>query len=72
MQVACPHCEKVYELAGTLAGKKVKCGRCQGSFQAPLPQGVPVAVRPPSTTESFPIPSTFDEDEPDYLFEPPK
>src|SRR5262245_17759308 len=35
IRVRCPHCQTSYNCADTLAGKKVRCKRCQGIMAVP-------------------------------------
>lgn len=39
MKVSCPHCQREYSIEGSLAGKQVKCVKCEGIFQVPVPMG---------------------------------
>jgi hypothetical protein len=37
MKLRCPYCDKVVEVAESLAGQTTHCGFCQGPFTVPLP-----------------------------------
>ncbi len=42
--VTCPNCQTAYQLADVLAGKKVRCAKCQGAIAAPQSA---IAAAPP-------------------------
>ena len=39
--VACPSCGRRYDVAGKLAGRKVRCKECATQFRMPVPQTLP-------------------------------
>jgi predicted Zn finger-like uncharacterized protein len=47
--VACPHCQKQYQIASELAGKRVKCAQCATLFAVPR-----LAAATPSTAATTP------------------
>jgi hypothetical protein len=77
IQVACPNCQKQYNLAPRLAGKRVRCKSCQTDFPVPNEEvpnlktnddnGAAVRVAPEASVEQ-PLPvlelATPDEDSP--------
>jgi predicted Zn finger-like uncharacterized protein len=57
MQVECPSCGQKLKVPDNLAGKKVRCSKCQGTFMAGAPE-----PPPPPVEDRF----TADEPEGDY------
>jgi hypothetical protein len=52
ISVVCSHCQMPYHLADQLAGKKVKCQKCQGAIDVPAADAVielpPTAIKKPA------------------------
>ncbi|HEY1784960.1 MAG TPA: MJ0042-type zinc finger domain-containing protein [Pirellulales bacterium] len=52
--VACPHCQKQYQIAAELAGKRAKCSKCETKFTVPAAVA-PAAVKASPTTGARPL-----------------
>jgi hypothetical protein len=45
--VGCPSCGHRYDIAGKLAGKRVRCKECATTFRVPVPVTMPVSSKEP-------------------------
>lgn len=60
--VACPTCARRYDVAGRLAGKKVRCKQCATHFRVPVPTIIPspAPIKPKTRRTRKDIPSITD------------
>ena len=53
--VGCPSCGHRYDIAGKLAGKRVRCKECASTFRVPVPVTMPISTQWPPKRKKKPL-----------------